>query len=48
MESFGLVMVILEIAGLTNVKMDFDGLRSLAVCSSKSMGSDELLEEEVE
>ena len=45
--SFVLIMAILAMTGLTTVKIDFDGLHSSAVCSSKSIGSGEFLEGEI-
>ena len=47
MVSLGLIVAILSIAGLTTVKIDFDGLHNSAVCSSKSIGSVEFLEDDI-
>ena len=44
---FFVIEAILAMAGLTTVKIDFDGLHSSAVCSSKSIGSGEFLEGEI-
>ena len=40
-------LAILEIAGLTTVKVDFDGLHNSAVCSSKPMAHFKCLEDDI-